>query len=76
MLEICLNSEIEGELIKIKRKSSMGEFCSYVIQELAFTFVLISLPRKHSLQLPRRSLISNQPSSKKRFLIVGKFENN
>ena len=60
MLEICLNSEIEGELTKIKRKSSMDEFCSYVIQEFAFTFVLISLLRKHSLQLPSRWHISNQ----------------
>ena len=60
ILEICLNNEIDGELTKIKRKSSMDEFYSYVIQEFAFTFVLISLLRKHGLRLPRRSLISNQ----------------
>ena len=58
MLETCLDSEIEGELTKIERKSSMDEFCSYVIQEFAFTFVLISLLRKHSLQLPSRWHIS------------------
>ena len=60
MLEICLNSKIEDELTKIKRKSSMDEFCSYMIQEFAFTFVLMSLLRKHILQLPSRWHISNQ----------------
>ena len=60
MLEICLDSEIEDELTKIKRKYSIHEFRSFVIQKFAFTFVLISLLRKHSLQLPSHSLISNQ----------------
>ena len=70
MLEICPHSEIENELTKIQRKNSIDEFLSFQIQEFAFTFALISLLRKHSLQLPNRSLISNL---KKKFLIVEKF---
>ena len=32
ILQICLDSEIKDELTKIKRKTSMDEFRSYVIQ--------------------------------------------
>ena len=74
MLEICLDSEIKDELTKIKRKSSIDEFRSFVIQEFAFTFDLISLLRKHRLELPRHSHLSNL--KKKRFLIAEKFEKN
>ena len=69
MLEICLDSEIKDELTKIKRKNSIDEFCSFVIQEFAFTFDLISLLRKHSLELPSHSPLSNQ---KKKIFNCGK----
>ena len=46
MLEICLDSEIKDELTKIKRKSSIDEFRSFVIQEFAFTFDLIPTLKK------------------------------
>ena len=59
-LDICFDSKINSQLTKIKRKSSLDDLPSFVIQEFAFTFVLISLLRKHSLLLPSRSLISNQ----------------
>ena len=59
-LDICFDSKINSQLTKIKRKNSLDDLRSFVIQEFAFTFVHISLLRKHSLQLPSRSLISNQ----------------
>ena len=68
-LGICLDSEIEDKLTKIKRKNSIDEFRSIVVQALVFKFVLILLLRKHSLQLPSRSHISNQ---KKVILNCGK----
>ena len=60
MLEICLNGEIKDKLIKIKRKVFLEDFRSFLIQELAFTFVFITLIRMRTLQLSGRSHISNQ----------------
>ena len=60
MLEICLDGEIKDELTKIKRKSCLDEFCSFVIPEFAFTFDLISLLRNYILQLPSPAHISNE----------------
>ena len=58
MLEILLDSETKDKLTKIKRKSSLDDFRSFLVQEFAFTFDHISLLRKHILKLPSRSLIS------------------
>ena len=58
MLEILLDSETKHKLTKIKRKSSLDDFRSFLVQEFAFTFDLTSLLRKHILKLPCRSLIS------------------
>ena len=59
-LDMCFDSKISSQLTKIKRKSSLDDLRLFVIQEFVFAFVLISLLRKHSLQLPSRSPISNQ----------------
>ena len=60
MKEINFASKFKDKLTKIKRKTSVNDFCLQLILELALVFVLVSLLRKRTGQLPFCSRISNQ----------------